>query len=187
MSSCGHDNLTQLFQTIELDPSPSEVQGTICGMLCVQLEDVARLIDSIWFSQVDLLSNSVKDCRDCVRQMVLTSEQQLTSPEMGLRLYLPDDESNLQLRKIALIDWCEGFLFGVGLAGSEVSTALSDDATAVLQDFVEITRMDTLAKDEGEESEQSLAELIEYTRLGAYLLFDDCKQARKGGKLNGAS
>lgn len=182
MSSCDHKNLTQLFHTIALDPTPSEAQGTICGMLSVQLDHIARQCDSLWFEQTDMLSADVKACQTSIQHLIQVTGQQLASDEMNLVLCLPDDASDIRSRMHALIEWCEGFLFGVGLAGSDSTKDLSAEPADALRDFMEITRMDADIANAGEEDEQALAEVIEHVRIGAYMIFEDLRHGKTGSR-----
>ena len=83
----------------------------------------------------------------------------------------------LHERSDALSDWCTGFLFGLGLAGKDVTEVLSDDAREVVADLTEFTRLDT-EEESGEGAEKAFAEIVEYLRVGVLLIYEELARAR---------
>ncbi len=94
------------------------------------------------------------------------TRRQLDDFDFSFTLLLPDDEYALDERADALGEWCQGFLLGLGY-GSK-GQDWPDECAEVLQDFVEITRLDPEVS--GEEDELAYAELAEYVRAGVQVI-----------------
>ena len=86
---------------------------------------------------------------------------------------LPDDEQPLNGRANALALWCTGFLYGLGTGPISDLRRLSGDVGEIVRDFTEISRA-TGDDAEGDESnEQAYAELVEFIRVAAQVVFEE--------------
>ena len=92
-----------------------------------------------------------------------------TIQDQGFEPLLPPADTALEHRADALVDWCRGFLGGLGLAGVSREHGLSADGAEILSDFGTIagTRFEYA---DGEEDESALTEVIEFIRVGVLLL-----------------
>ena len=90
---------------------------------------------------------------------------------------LPADDRPLEERAEALVEWCRGVLGGFGLAGAGTHAKLSDEAQEILRD---LTTIASSAFDFGDasEDEDALIEVHEFVRMGAMLLFTECRGAQ---------
>jgi hypothetical protein len=148
----------------------AECHGFLCGYLCVNdsvQEDMFRkyLLSDMSDQQM---------CAECCKQITELAVEvclKIASEDFTLELLLPDESSPLSERSAALIEWCEGFLSGLGIAGVTDFDLLSFECRELIQDLYKICRLDA---DEingcGEEEEAAFTELIEYVRMGAILL-----------------
>lgn len=82
----------------------------------------------------------------------------LADADYRFRLLLPDDALPLAARLEALAQWCQGFLFALGLAGAE---CVEHEGLA---DLAQIAQIDS-GTEEAEENEVYFAELVEYIRV----------------------
>ena len=96
---------------------------------------------------------------------------ELTSDDMTVVLLLPTDDAPLAERAAALGQWCQGFLTGFGL-NSRDSSALSTEATEVLQDLAAIAQVQD-ALEESDDGESDYMEVMEYLRVAPLLLFTE--------------
>lgn len=172
-----HSRFDQSLESIGLDLGASETHGVICGLLCTGTSRAH--VD--WFEQLfddrpssDLL---VREARQMLGQLYLASKQQLAESGADFELLLPQDDEALQKRAHALVQWCEGFLYGLGLAGID-EKQLIGDAREALQDISEITRLDQEALEEDEASESALMELQEFLRVATMLIREDLTEGR---------
>lgn len=93
----------------------------------------------------------------------------LNSADCDLNLVLPTDDEPLAMRVKHLAQWCEGYLYGMGLGAlGEVSK----EVTEVLADFGEISLIE-IPEQEDEQANESLIELIEFVRMGAIMVYEE--------------
>lgn len=165
----------------------SECHGAICGYLSAnQGEDF-----NYWFKNVlHTLSDealtegevsNVADSEDAqiINTMFNVSLQQLQDPSCSIRLLVPDDEEALSERVEALAEWCHGFLFGLTLVAADEMSKYSTDAQEVISDFVKISQTDLDGGDNAEEAEAAYAEIVEYVRIGALLIWADARKLHR--------
>jgi len=150
----------------------SEVHGLLTGMLSATMaasfEDlVNELLEDEQDPQDALLRESIhtwKELYDAVKA-------ELYDPEMGFELLLPDEELSLPDRLMALGDWCQGFVYGLGRAGIKPEM-LKGDSAELLRDFIEISRISDQSG-ESEDDEAAYMELVEYVRVGVLLINEE--------------
>jgi uncharacterized protein len=94
---------------------------------------------------------------------------------MDFRMLLPDEDASLEERAVALAAWCSGFLYGLATHGLRPMEELPEELREILTDFSEIGRAGVAEEEVGEAGENALAELEEYVRVGAQLVYDECR------------
>ncbi|MFT5131700.1 MAG: hypothetical protein ACI9SC_000161 [Gammaproteobacteria bacterium] len=169
-----YDVLDALLVRVEAQAYAAECHGFICGQICVTgLAD-----EDLWKEFLDLQSDDdalIQTCYTEIVQLVLECQAQMLSAEFGLELLLPDDDMSIAVRVEALGNWCHGFLNGYGVSEHENPAGVSEECTEVLEDFSKISRLGVDGDDP--EDDHSLMELIEYTRMGAILIFEELEPA----------
>jgi uncharacterized protein YgfB (UPF0149 family) len=164
-SALTHAELARALETLHLGMGASDLHGSLTGYLCaggsagadewpaaLELEPDAKTI-----LQHEALSRLYGDCR-----------AQLDDPDLGFEPLLPADDVPVEQRADALVEWCRGFLGGVGLSGSATGF-LSADANEVLADLGRIAASH-FDYDNAEEDETALSEVLEFVRVGVLLL-----------------
>ncbi|HEC84593.1 MAG: hypothetical protein DRR08_15485 [Candidatus Parabeggiatoa sp. nov. 2] len=151
----------------------AEAHGILCGLLCTSQPFELDM----WFRHV-FGETAVEDglASECQQQLLLVKNytlEQLNSPQFQFVPLLPGDDILLSERVQALGGWCEGFLFGVGLAGIEIES-LPDDAKEFINDVLSVSRV-ALA-DESEENEDDYIQVFEYIRIGVISFYEEMSQ-----------
>lgn len=164
-----HDLFHEVLARSSLDPSPSEAQGMLCGLLCGGAADPL----AAWLTQLLPAEIPFARYQAALQPLVHSLHHALTDPELGFELGLPDDNRPLRERATALYDWVRGFLFAVGVLGV-TERDLPEQMREILHDFTEFTRIDFDQLDDDEENEQALADVIEFVRVAALLIHDEC-------------
>ncbi|TDF35034.1 UPF0149 family protein [Alteromonadaceae bacterium M269] len=170
-----YQSVSLALETHDISTEPAEIQGMLVGMLAggmsMQSMDWSdALCDFV--NQGEPFPQQVEEQLNGVFQQ---SCEQLAESDFSLGLYLPDDDSEINLRGQALIYWVQGFLLGFGLYQNDLSQA-SDDVREVIEDLADISRMDDEMSDD-EDSEQALTEVAEYVRVSAMLCFSEFAKA----------
>jgi yecA family protein len=166
--------LASALQKLDTEVSPSEVHGTLCGLLSANTgaePDVWQ--QALWPNQAkgDLLA---AEANEVFTQTHNATRVQLNDPACEFQMLLPDDDDSLDQRVHALGDWCQGYLIGLSLGGVKEFAPLPDDAREIAEDILEIARAGTSYELEGsEEDEQAYVELVEYLRVGVLLINEE--------------
>jgi yecA family protein len=171
--SIDFDDLEHALMKINAAAEAAEAQGLICGILCA----LGRVDKQSWIQQVigeaadpaDLLMGEIKEQLDIVYQETL---QSLYDEEYGFQLYLPDDEAPIEERIQTISEWCQGFLLGFSMRSIDsIQGESREEIEALLEDFVEVTRIDAEVSEDDDEDEESLVEIEEYIRMGVVYIF----------------
>lgn len=155
--------------------SPAEAQGFALGM---QLAEVASPLTR-WqqelysdFDPADVLAGECRSLLDRLFASVFAWEGRESEP---FTLLLPQDVVVDSRRLAALRDWCQGFLYGVGLGGETFARRGSVQMKDLLGDIAEIARLDVDDVDNSRENQSALIEIEEYLRVGVLLLREQLK------------
>ena len=150
----------------------AEAHGTLAGCLCgasgYRFED--------WLREILPEGRASPEAGPTLRELFDGTAAALVAPDMEFTLLLPADDESLEARTASLAAWCQGFLYGLGAGSIQDASELPGEVGEIVRDFIEITR----AGVEGEESnENAYAELVEFVRVGAQLLFEELAGARR--------
>ncbi len=143
--------------------SAAQAHGMATGMLCVN----EQAQSAEWLTELFRHAAPVADGDKTVLVHLFEETRSLlSSDEFEFDLFLPGEDALLSKQVEALTYWCQGFLLGVGV--THASADWSREATEILKDIIEFTKLDTEA--EGEEDESDFMEITEYMRSAVLLL-----------------
>jgi yecA family protein len=166
--------LSTALDKLETEVTPSEVHGTLCGLLSANTGADAEIWQRALWPELENNDLLAKEACAVFEQAHEASRQQLNDPACEFHMLLPDDQDSLDQRVHALGDWCQGFLVGLALGGVKDFKPLPQDAREIAEDLVEIARAGTSYHLEGsEEDENAYAELVEYLRVGVLLINEE--------------
>jgi uncharacterized protein YgfB (UPF0149 family) len=168
-----YESMGQYLADAGVDVGASGAHGLLCGLVCAGERDIQQQLSGEWFSTRDANDPAVHDCQQSIDKLVQEVYSSVEGVDFGFPLLLPDDSDQLKLRATAVRDWCDGFLYGVGLVKQQGKDGLSSQAQEALNDISEISRMDVDAVEGGEEEEAALTEVIEFIWVAAMLVHDE--------------
>jgi uncharacterized protein YgfB (UPF0149 family) len=146
----------------------AEAHGTLAGCLCgasgYRFED--------WLREILPDGKASPAAGKELRELYEGTAAALLQPDMQLMLVLPPDEEPLPVRTIALAEWCQGFLYGLGAGGIPDPTRL---------------RADVGGEEDEESNENAYGQLVEFVRVGVQLLFEELGAARQGAPAGAAA
>lgn len=173
-SRISHRKLTDTLVRLRAGVSASDLHGSLTGYLCAGGKTTAEA----WLSALELDAGHAGELLDDAFPLLYRHcREQLDDSDLGFEPLLPGDEVALAERAEALVEWCRGFLGGVGLASSKPSQGdLSDDAREIVQDFSTIAAT-SFDYDDDEEDETALNEVLEFVRVGVLLLYSELAPA----------
>jgi len=171
--------MTSIYEQIEIalhdaqSPyRPEDCHGMLCAMLVVNNSlQCKRWVDEICTSE-EVENHLAPQEQDAFSSLYDHTRQELNDALLNFSLLIPEDESSLGARVAALKKWCDGFLFGLALAGIKDISKLPGDSFEILQDISLILQ----ASDDDEEdelNEMAYSDIVEYIRMGVLLINEE--------------
>jgi uncharacterized protein YgfB (UPF0149 family) len=176
--------------------SVSEAHGCLCGALCINDDyPLTRWMEEVLADEAEPLSDELlQSVRNTLQSLYTDTLRALRGDDLEFAPLLPDDDSPLAERTIAMAQWCEGFLYGFGItSGGQVggqsggkadqpsnkpSNKLAAEIREVLHDFTQLARATVGDVEPTDEDESDYAEIVEYLRVGAQLIHDELQNER---------
>ncbi|EIJ42607.1 yecA family protein [Beggiatoa alba B18LD] len=154
----------------------AEAHGILCGMLCASPHDTSY---ECWIKHV-LGESSGKDllAEEAQQQLIALREytqHQLNADNFEFSLLIPQDDEPLYTRTQALSGWCEGFIFGLSLAGLHDIRQFEENIQDFIKDVLNISHLAPLTTST-EEDEAAYMELVEYIRIGVSNFYETAEE-----------
>ena len=162
------DAVQTALERLGANTDAAEAHGTLCGLmmgntsvkgwLAHTLEEMPDAGNVLATEQLGVLEELFEQTRE-----------QLNDDELNFELLLPDDTDDFGLRLLGLSGWCQGFLYGIGAAGTMREDELDETSRECLSDLLEISK---LSHDEeaSDEAELQFAEIVEHVRMATLML-----------------
>jgi len=147
----------------------AEAHGTLTGCLCAAIG--YRFED--WLLEILPEGRAHPLATAALREVFLETSGALRGAEMEFDLLLPEDEASLDTRTVALAQWCQGFLYGLGGSAIRDTSSLPGEVGEIVRDLSEITRVGVDSGQSLESNESAYAELVEFVRVGVQLVFEE--------------
>jgi len=164
-----YDQLAEALSRLGYAQNAAEYHGALCGALCVKEPDE---IDPMGVLAREGRSADGEDAAAAaLRELRGQSADALTGSQMSFTPLLPDDDEDLPRRVEALSAWCEGFLLGLSSGRPLNMKQCSAEMKEIVRDFTEFTHAGVSEDEDGEIEETAYAELVEYIRVGAQLVY----------------
>jgi len=157
-----------------LQSSPSEIHGCLTGLLASGAPPEAELALVALADVLDLTVHG--ELAGQTMELYTVTAAALQDEEFDFHPLLPDDETEIAERTIALAGWCSGFLGGVAqgtAALPESSAKLSKDSREILKDIEAFSQADVDDEVSEEESEESYFEISDYLRFAVLNIYMD--------------
>jgi uncharacterized protein YgfB (UPF0149 family) len=154
----------------------AEAHGSLCGALC----SVSPYRMQDWVNEILPDGAVLSDESAAMLERVFTATATAFGEQgMEFEPLLPDDEQPLNGRANALALWCTGFLYGLGTGSISDLEALNGDVGEIVRDFTEISRASGDEAEADESNEQAYAELVEFIRVAAQVVFEELLPLRR--------
>ncbi len=161
----------------DLGESAAEIHGILAGLLCINgsisLEN--WLEKGLDIEAVELKSSALAH----LKELYTETCRQLRELDFSFQLLLPSDEQPLEQRVMALGQWCEGFMFGIGYM-SNADEEWPGDSAEILNDFIQICRITCSSPDD----ESDFVELSEYVRICTQVIRTEFMQRQQARRLH---
>jgi uncharacterized protein len=154
----------------------AEAHGCLCGALCA----IAPYRIQDWINEVmpDGSSVAPEPLAMLERVYSLTSAA-FGEQSMAFSPLLPDDDQPISGRANALGSWCSGFLYGLGTGQLADLQSLPGEIGEIVRDFAQIAQAGGDDSDSDESNEEAYAELVEFIRMGAQMVYEELLPMRE--------
>ena len=175
--------LENTMQEAEADYSASEAQSIACGMLAVNIAADKISWVQLIFGEISADDTQIEAIK-LIGELHAQCKSQMQDPNLAFELLMPDEEESLKLRVTALQEWCNGFLLGVSLSGINDHKKLPEDTRELLADFTEIGTTGNFDLEDEAASEEALAEISEYVRIGVLLINEELQPIKQSSLIH---
>lgn len=141
----------------------ADAHGQLCALLCAR----PALRSGDWLQVLEVEPAPAE--AETLAAVFAATAAALQGERYVLAPLLPDDDAPLAERVAAAGRWAAGFLVGLGLSASSPP---GGDAGEFVRDLAQIAQATLADDDDGEAAERDFAELVEYLRIGVYLVHD---------------
>ncbi len=162
-----HAELSHALADLGYRDVPAAFHGALSGVLCRQKPEEVDLVALLEEEGLQVDDDGLASLQR-LRDGVLAA---LTDLQVGFTPLLPDDDAPLETRAHALGAWCEGFLFGLAGRNKLEIRDCSEEVREILKDLTQFTRASLDSSGDLEVEEGAYAELVEYIRVGAQLVY----------------
>jgi uncharacterized protein len=173
MSQLYFPSLSPDNQTGDGPASLAELQGALCGLLCMD----ALADRKNWYVQLFEDFSPAEEEKQDLTHLFDDTIQSLNSLDFDFQIELPDDNAPIVSRLSAMADWCQGLVYGLGTSGMTNETELSDDCQEYVTDVIKISQVNFENVEDTEEERANFEELAEYIRMGLFLLYGELQPA----------
>ena len=168
-------NYEQVESALALLNSPYSAEDSH-GMLCAMLIVNNSLQCARWLDEICTQGNAVKAEKTAEHETLCAlydhTKQELNDSLLNFALLMPEEDSSLSSRVESLKRWCDGFLFGLALAGVKDLSNVPEDSMEILQDITTISQADE-DEEEDEMNEVAYMDIVEYVRMGVLLINEE--------------
>ncbi len=169
MSQLYFPSLSPDKQTGDGPATLAELQGALCGLLCMD----SMADRTSWYKTLFEDFSPAEEEKQDLTQLFDDTIQSLNSLDFDFQIELPDDSAPLVSRLSAMSEWCQGLVFGLGTSGMSNETDLSDDCQEYVTDVIKISQVSFDDVEENEQEKANFEELVEYLRMGLFLLYGE--------------
>ncbi len=181
-----YEQLANVLADANAIVSTSEAHGLLCGFICAgRAADAVGWIESI-LGHIEADVPAIGVAKELLLKLYAQSSQEIHDMAFEFHLMLPNDDEILNDRAMALGEWCQGFMAGMGLGGLEITSAHSQDARDGIYHIAEISKIDYTGLDITEDDEKSFMEVSEYLRMAVLMIFSEFTEIQGTGRQSDA-
>jgi uncharacterized protein YgfB (UPF0149 family) len=166
------------------DYQAAESQAIACGMLVVNMAADKLQWVQLLVGDIDPDDKPQHQAVAMLGQLFDETRQQLQDSNLAFELLLADDDTPLVKRVEMVQEWCRGFVLGMAMSGVKNDKGLPEDTQDFLSDMIEIGNAGELQLGDDNESEASLAEIIEYIRMGVLLINEELQPIKQSSSIH---
>jgi len=164
------EELVRHLEVEGFEESASEIHGLLAGRVAGGERIDAQALGSALVESFDSDQELVENALPMLQTLYASIVEAFERPDFSFHPLLPGDDVALSDRVVALSEWCQHFLSGLGDSGLGTRAELSEELNGAIADIAAIAQVSYDGDDE-EEDEMDLFELEEYVRMAAMMIF----------------
>lgn len=180
-----YDDLDESLARCGASWNAAQAHGLLCARLTVDgAMSVTATIDQV-LEDCDANDALRKESVDLLAALAASTLARFRERQSAFDPVLPDDAQSAEIRTRALADWSEAYLHGIvsgdGAQSETLRSRLAAEPVAdIVRDLLQITRASVDPGTSDEEDEAAYAEIVEYVRVAAQLVYEELAGVRQG-------
>jgi len=166
------DDISNALLNVDSMSETAEAHGTLCGLACISGEASLNTWLTLVFEGLDTNNLLLQESQNILKKLHNQTLEKLASPSYDLNILIHNDDEPLDVRIDDLSLWCQGFLYGLSMAGLSDIKSLPVDASEILQDMSDISKVGYNQDEDEDSNEAAFAEILEYVRIGVYVVYN---------------
>ncbi len=179
MSQDQFESLQTLLRQLHAPVELPELHGALTGYLSAG----SGLNRNNWLRAIaqDEIADELQNSSDhaAFGNLYDDTRAAMNDEDLSFSPFLPDTEQPIDTRSEALVNWCRGYLGGLGLTGVDPASYLNDEAQDALNDLAKIAATTVSEVEPTNEAEEDFFELFEYVRISVIMIADDLRELRE--------
>ena len=171
------EKLDSLRKSASIDMKLPEVHGGICSQICFDNDYFEEFVPLDQSDDGASVSVQIAAYRKALLKIIDENAKTLKDGDLDFELIIPDENYTIQERAEALSIWCQGFIDGVSSLLSEqglkIDQSENKESFEIIEDFTQISTLDSHSINEEVDEELALMELIEFVRLSVQMIYDE--------------
>ena len=170
-----YDLAKDALHKLNTDDTISSAHDLLCGFYCVKQDiHLDEWLNEILVS-IDLNNLLEKEAHQVLAEIFNNTSEQLGDPTLNFWPVIADDDSPLREQANTLIEWCQGYLMGLGLSSVETS---DEEVTEMIKDISEISQLDADLLDTDDNAED-FYEIVEFVRIGVLFIQETLQPSKQ--------
>ncbi len=171
------EKLDSLRKSASIDTKLPEAHGGICSQICFDNDYFEEFLPLDQSDDGASVSVQIGAYRKALLKIIDENAKTLKDGDLEFELIIPDENYTIQERAEALSIWCQGFIDGVSFLLSEhdlkIDQSENKESFEIIEDFTQISTLDSHSINEEVDEELALMELIEFVRLSVQMIYDE--------------
>jgi uncharacterized protein len=170
-------HLQKLLNSMNSDVGACELHGVISGLICAGTPEVSVDWITGFFEAWPVDDLLAQEAREIIGQLYYASRHHITQNEFTFMPLLPEDDQSIVERAKGLSEWCDGFMYGLALAGV-TENGLTGEVKEAIQDLSHFTQLDYGELETGEATEMAYVELQEFLKVVTLMMWEELADIR---------
>ena len=172
-----YSDIEKLRISASLTTNVAEFHGLISARLCFGIDNFQDLTSEDSSDDKSVTSVQIQEFNNAFLNIIEDVKDQFKKGGFNFDPLLPSDSEPIEYRALGLALWCQGFVDGYGMSVAELKIEIDKlgdgEAAEIIEDFAQISTLDSNSISDEQDEEIAFMELVEYVRVSVQLLYED--------------